>query len=83
MAATHNTATYRPFSPQGATTTDGYNDDGEFGMGKVVRDTLHRLNVKNIIVFVTRFYGRKHLGQKRFDTVKEMVEKVTENMAKD
>ncbi len=31
----------------------------------------------------TRYYGGKHLGQKRFDTVKEMVEKVTENMAKD
>lgn len=80
MAATHNTAAYRLFSPEGARITDGYNDDGEHGMGKVVRDTLHRLDSKNVIVFVTRFYGGKNLGQKRFELVKDLVKRVSENL---
>ena len=73
MVATHNTAAYRLFSPQGAVTTTGYNDDGEHGMGKVVRDSLHRLDAKDVIVFVTRYYGGQNIGQKRFDTVKDLV----------
>ncbi len=73
MTATHNTAIYRLYSPEGAVTSDGYTDDGEHGMGKTVQDTLQQLDAKNVVVFVTRHYGGKHLGQKRFDTVKELV----------
>ena len=73
MAAPHNTAGYRLFSPEGAVTKDGYHDDGEHGMGKTVRDTLLQNDAKNLIVFVTRHYGERHLGPKRFDIVKEMV----------
>ncbi len=83
MAATHNTAAYRLFSPEGAITKDGYNDDGEHGMGKTVRDTLLQNDAKNLIVFVTSHYGGRHLGPKRFDIVKEMVKVLIEKVKGD
>ena len=36
MAATHNSASYRLYNPEGAAVTDGYADDGEYGMGRSV-----------------------------------------------
>ncbi len=61
-------------------TTTSHNDDGEHGMGKVVRDSLHRLDARDVIVFATKYYGEQNICQSRFDTVKEMVNIVTEKL---
>ena len=74
--AHHNSLGYSLFTPLGARTTDGYCDDGEHGMGRFIRDTLHELNAKNIVIFVTRRFGGKHLGSKRFEVVKELISSV-------
>ncbi len=76
MSATHNTAAYRLYKPDGASLQDGYTDDGEHAMGRAVRDAMHALNIRNAIVFVTRHYGGTHLGPKRFSVVKELIEEV-------
>ena len=83
MAANHNTAVYRLYSPIGARTSDGYNDDGEFGMGRTVRDYLQQLDARNVIIFVTRIYGGVHIGPKRFTIVKDLVKQVIETMKKE
>ena len=56
-----------------------YNDDGDFGMGRAVRDAMQNENARNIAVFVTRFYGGNHLGPKRFSAVKELVKTVLQS----
>ncbi len=72
-SATHNIAAYRYCSP---TVNAGYNDDGDYGMGRAVRDALIRANSTDIAVFVTRYYGGSHLGKKRFDTVERLVTEI-------
>ncbi len=76
FGANHNTAAYRLYSPKGAKTSDGYADDGEYGMGRVVRNYLQELNASNLCVFVTRHYGGVHIGPKRFTIVKALVKQV-------
>ena len=56
-------------------TEDGYNDDGDFGLGRVIRNTLQECQPQNVAVFVTRFYGGTHLGSQRFPAVKDLVVK--------
>ncbi len=63
MSATHNVAAYRLYNPQGAKTEEGHNDN-DYGICKTVKDALGKKNAKNFAVFITRFYGGKHLGPK-------------------
>ena len=76
LSGTHNIAAYRLYSPIGARSEDGFNDDGDFGFGRTVKDKLQKLNAKNIAVFITRYYGGEHLGPKRFTAVESLVEEL-------
>ncbi len=76
LSATHNIAAYRLYKPDGAKTEEGYNDDGDYGFGRLIKDKLQKLGAKNVAVFVTRFYGGEHLGPKRFPAVDKLVEEV-------
>ena len=48
-----------------------YEDDGEWGAGRMLLKLLRENNVTNSLVCVTRWYGGKHLGRTRFDLIKE------------
>ncbi len=76
MAANHNTAIFRLTTPP----SDGYTDDGEFGMGRTIRNYLQERDVQNVVVFVTRHYGGVHLGPKRFSIVKSLVKDVIDKL---
>ncbi len=78
VSATHNIAGYRLYSPVSSKTEDGYNDDGDFGLGRVIRNTLQECQSQNVAVFVTRFYGGAHLGSQRFAAVKDLVKSALE-----
>ena len=78
MCANHNSAIYRLYTPEGAKTTDGYVDDGEFGMGRVIRNYLQELDAKNMCVFITQHYGGHNTGPKGFSIVKDLVKQVVE-----
>ena len=80
MKAHHNSLAYRLYDPNGAKTTDGYCDDGEYGIGRHLRHTLHERNARNVAVFVTRRYGGTHLGPQRFMIVKELTKSVIEQL---
>ncbi len=75
-SASHCISGYRLYNPVGAKTTDGFHDDGDHGLGRVVRDTLHRLNARDVVVFVVRNFGGTHIGQKRFKIVEDLVKNV-------
>ena len=50
----------------------GYQDDNEYGMGYKLQTLLQEEYHPNVAVFVTRIYGRVHLGAKRFKIVDDL-----------
>lgn len=64
--ATHNVMAYRIFCEQRNNFIQDCDDDGEAAAGSRLLHLLQILNVKNIIVIVTRWYGGIHLGPDRF-----------------
>jgi len=65
--ATHNTYAFR--LAQGNRIVDSKNDDGETGAGMAILRVLHRNNLVNTIVVVTRWYGGVKLYGDRFKHV--------------
>ena len=61
-------------SRDGAVTDEGFNDDGDFGMGRKAPDAIQNLQMKYVVVFVVRQFGGTHLGPKRFQIVEKLVE---------
>lgn len=55
--------------------TQGSLDDGEFGAGRCLLNVLLKNNARNRAVFVTRHYGGRHIGVRRF----QLMETVTES----
>ncbi len=83
MAAKHNVAAYRLYDPLISWTENGFCDDGEFGMGRAMKDHINRLNINDVVVFMTRSYGGKNLGPRRFGVVTELMDKVLKKLQKD
>ena len=52
------------------------NDNGDFGLGRYLYMTMNRKNLRNRIIFLSRDFGGVHLGQKWFDIVRDLVNKV-------
>ncbi|MCK4643907.1 YigZ family protein [bacterium] len=50
---------------------EGKSDDGESGSGINILQVLKTKNASNVITFVIRWYGGKHLGGKRFRLIKQ------------
>ena len=55
--------------------TDGYDDDGDTGVGKQVLQLMRKNNVKNVVVVVTRD-GNAKMGPQRFAQATECVKDV-------
>lgn len=72
--ATHNMFAYR--IGNGTSSRQGLNDDGEHGGARKILEALECNNITNKIVIVTRWYGGKHIGKKRF----EIIENCTKNI---
>ena len=49
-----------------------WDDDGEFGAGRVIMNALDSKQFYNHLEVVTRWYGGQHLGPSRFDHIKKM-----------
>jgi hypothetical protein len=69
--ATHNMYAYRLDDPsKGSGVSEGFSDDGEHGGGYKLLKRLQEIELTNVMVVVTRVFGNKHLGPKRFDHIK-------------
>ena len=74
--------------PQCATTTHlisaylfangchSWEDDGDFGLGRYLLKIMENKGLTNRIIFLSREFGGVHLGQRRFDIVRELVDEV-------
>ena len=52
-----------------------WEDDQEWGAGRVVMNAIENNNVYNKLICVTRWSGPKHIGKRRFDLIKDAAEK--------
>ncbi len=66
--ATHNMVAYRFVDEQGILRKD-FDDDGEDGAGKKLQELLRLMDVGNMVVLVSRWYGGIHLGSDRFKLI--------------
>ncbi|BGP13253.1 hypothetical protein JCM10213_004977 [Rhodosporidiobolus nylandii] len=66
--ATHNVSAYQYISPDGVRRADN-DDDGESAAGSRLAQLLTLLDVPNVMVVVTRWYGGIHLGPSRFKDI--------------
>lgn len=66
--ATHNIMAYRYVNESGTLAQD-YDDDGEAKAGGRLLELIDLMNVENLMVVVTRWYGGVHLGPARFKCI--------------
>ena len=77
--ATHNMYAYR-IQGKGQVVENSC-DDGEYGAGKRLLKLLRDQNIINKIVIVTRWYGGKHMGPRRFDCITEVANKALQALS--
>ena len=58
-----------------------YIDDGDVGTGRTALNSMLDANVSAYAVAVVRYFGTKHLKNKRFDAVAEITQKLMEQVA--
>lgn len=61
-------------------TDQGLNDDGEGGAGNRILGVLERLDLVNVIVVVSRWYGGTPLGPARFRCISDVAIEAIERM---
>ena len=73
--ATHNIMAYRLAGPDN-TTIEARDDDGETGAGDKLLWLLDRLNVLNVVVIVSRWFGGIQLGAARFKHINDVAKQL-------
>ena len=71
--ATHNMFAYRIKGKDGKI-TEGSKDDGEHGSGYNLLKLLRDREMTNMMVIVTRWFGKAHLGPQRFQIIRNCAE---------
>lgn len=69
--ATHIVSAYRLDPPNGPYNQEA-TDDGEHGGGRCLLNVLQENQITNMVVFIVRFFGGKHIGAARFDTMRQL-----------
>merc|ERR1712004_68829 len=76
--ATHNTLAYRIEGEKRSSLLQDCDDDGEDAAGGRMLHLLQLLDVKNVVVVVSRWYGGIHLGPDRFKHINNAARQVLE-----
>lgn len=69
--ATHNISAWRIRGNEGDATFQDFDDDGETAAGGRLLKLLQMMDVWNVVVVVSRWYGGIHLGPARFAIINE------------
>lgn len=78
-SATHNMVAYRISDSDTGQAHEYRDDDGERGGGDRILTLLQRMEVINVTVVVTRWYGGVQLGQDRFKHITSCVKSLVDN----
>jgi len=76
--ATHNMLAYRIEGEKSSSLLQDCDDDGEDAAGGRMLHLLQLLDVKNVVVVVSRWYGGIHLGPDRFKHINNAARQVLE-----
>ena len=76
--ATHNMLAYRIEGEKSTSLLQDCDDDGEDAAGGRMLHLLQLLDVKNVLVVVSRWYGGVHLGPDRFKHINNAARQVLE-----
>ena len=71
--ATHNMYAYR-IAAQDGQMIEGHKDDGEHGASYRLLKMLRDGKIENAMTVVTRWYGNRHMGPKRFQCIEQSAE---------
>lgn len=52
----------------------GFHDNGQFGAGFRILNTIKEANLGDVAVFIIREYGGENLGPVRFEIMKDLAE---------
>nr|XP_026693729.1 protein IMPACT-like [Ciona intestinalis] len=74
--ATHNISAYRIFDDEKSVFIQDCNDDGETAAGGRMLHLMQILNVRNVLVVVSRWYGGIQLGPDRFKHINNVTRSV-------
>ena len=74
--AEHNTYAYR--LKHGNEYLEHFQDDGEYGAGRMLLEVLKNSSEENVFLCVTRWCGERKLGKKRFDIIRRQAKEVIE-----
>lgn len=77
--ADHNIYAWR--TGRSTTRKEGFSDDGEHGAGHRLLKMLQEKDVTDVIVITTRWFGGKHSGPKRFDTIRKCASDALEKLS--
>ena len=80
LAACHNIGIYRVTNPTTSKTEEDWADDGAHGAGRVLKNLLHRKNLTNVALFLSRGSDGLHLGTRRFRLLEEAAESALERL---
>jgi hypothetical protein len=78
VSATHHFYAYRV--GRTANQKEAYHDDREHGGGQCLRDWLREEGKTNTVVIVSRWFGGRHLGPRRFNIFKEMAKQACDKL---
>ncbi|KAK3879632.1 hypothetical protein Pcinc_015817 [Petrolisthes cinctipes] len=78
-AATHNMYAYRLQPPGAPSLSQDCEDDGEDHAGRRLLHLLQILDVMNVLVVVTRWYGGIHLGPDRFKHINNSARQILDS----
>ena len=71
LAATHNIAAY--ILPDGSS---GYTDEGDYGIGRVIKKVIEKSGITKLVVFVIWYYGGEKLGYRTNELIKTFAQQI-------
>jgi hypothetical protein len=71
---THLISAYKLLSGHG-----GWNDDGDHGLGRFIHRLMTDRGLTDKMIFLTREYGGQHLGQVRFEIIRQLITDIERN----
>ena len=77
--ATHNILAYRIYDAEKKVLMHDCDDDGESSAGGQLGHLLELMDIKNILVVVSRWYGGIKLGPDRFKHIKNVTKILLQN----
>jgi hypothetical protein len=57
----------------------GWQDDGDYGLGRFLLRSMQEKQLDDTVCFLTREYGGVHIGQKRFSVIEQLLNMMIEN----